>query len=208
MSQISDSINLLKRLEVFRVSTMFFFDNHLIFKLPRCYCIIMCEFKIFKNRIIWSQKHSEKVATHRCIKRSRSRGFTPANIYLLKVNNSLSKLLMFPLFVDFDQAKARWGKCNCSEKTLQQSSQQNTCDSILTLVNLKIKQLQLCFSRYFDMSNLCFSRYFYMSNLCFSRYFYNVQQKSGITNNSQFIYGITSNCDLRCCFQGKGLHYS
>ena len=46
---------------------------------------------------------------------------------------------MFPLFVDFDQAKARWGKCSCSEKTLQQSSQQNTCDSILTLVNLKIK---------------------------------------------------------------------
>ena len=46
---------------------------------------------------------------------------------------------MFTLLVDFDQAQARCGKCSCSEKTLQQSSQQNTCDSIVTLVNLKIK---------------------------------------------------------------------
>ena len=53
---------------------------------------------------------------------------------------------MFPLFVDFDQAKARWGKCNCSEKTLQQSSQQNTCDSICALVDISImcnKNLEL-----------------------------------------------------------------
>ena len=53
---------------------------------------------------------------------------------------------MFPLFVDFDQAKARWGKCSCSEKTLQQSSQQNTCDSICALVDTSImcnKNLEL-----------------------------------------------------------------